>query len=163
MKFLIDGMLGKLARWLRLAGQDVVSINDLGVGPEEEDDFLLDSARGKSRVLVTRDQDLYRRAMKENIRSILIRETEDVAKQLLKISESVNESIEIEIGDSRCPVCNGELESVEKSSVSEEVPEISLENNERFWRCESCGKVYWPGGHWENIAETVEKYENLKG
>lgn len=163
MKFITDGMLGKLTRWLRLAGQDVVYINDYPIGQGEEDEALLDRAREGSRVLITRDVDLHRRALRKDVKSVLVEETEDVAKQMAKVSESMEKSVSVDVENSRCPVCNGELESVGKPSISEEVPDPVLKNNEKFWRCESCGKIYWPGGHWEKIAETVRRYERLKG
>lgn len=163
MRFLTDGMLGKLTRWLRLAGQDVVYINDLSVDSQNQDEILLDRAAEDSRVLITRDLDLYRRALRNNLESIFIEEEDDVAKQMAKVSESVEEPISVDAENSRCPVCNGKLESVKKHSVIDEVPDPVLENNDRFWKCRDCGKIYWLGGHWEKIAETMERYEHLKG
>lgn len=161
MKFITDGMLGKLTRWLRLAGQDVVYINDLSIDGKE-DVALLKLASKNSRILITRDLDLHRRALKGNIDSILVEETGDIAKQMAKVSESIDEPIDIDIENSRCPVCNGELKLVEKSSIKD-IPDPVLENNEKFWKCKSCSKIYWAGSHWEKIVETAKRYENLKG
>ncbi|KXA94615.1 hypothetical protein AKJ65_03920 [candidate division MSBL1 archaeon SCGC-AAA259E19] len=163
MKFIADGMLGKLVRWLRLFGQDVTYIGDFSVDPKEEDDVLLNRAEKESRILITRDTDLHRRALRESIESVLIEETQDVAKQLVKVSKSIGEPIRGDIEDSRCSVCNGKLKVAEKTSISEEVPDPVLKENERFWKCVDCGKIYWVGGHWENMAETIKRYENLKG
>ena len=66
MKFANDGMLGKLTRWLRLMGEDVKCVNDFSLPPGKEDDFLLKLSEEESRVLLTRDVDLYRRALKNN-------------------------------------------------------------------------------------------------
>lgn len=163
MKFITDGMLGKLTRWLRLAGKDVVCINDYSVSPKEEDKTLIHLAKKDSRILITRDTDLHKRALKNKIESILIEETEDIAKQLAEVSKSIEEPIEVSIENSRCSVCNGELKRVEKNSFSEEVPESVLENKDKFWKCNNCGKVYWAGSHWQKIAETVERYKDLRG
>lgn len=163
MKFIADGMLGKLVRWLRLFGQDATYIGDFSVAPEDEDEVLLDRAKKESRVLITRDVDLHRRALRKNVKSILIEETQDVAKQLSKVSKSIGKPIKKDIGNSRCPVCNGELEVVEKPSISGDVPDPVFEENEKFWKCVDCGKIYWAGGHWENMAKTIERYEELKG
>lgn len=161
-KFITDGMLGKLTRWLRLAGQNVICVNDFSLPPEEEDNFLLEKAEGESGVLITRDLNLHRRGLKKGIDTILLKDEGDVPKQLAKISKSVKGKIEINMGDSRCPVCNGELTQVDKSSIDDEVPETVLEKNERFWKCGDCGKIYWPGSHWKKIKKTIEKYEHLK-
>ncbi|KXA96501.1 hypothetical protein AKJ38_03165 [candidate division MSBL1 archaeon SCGC-AAA259I14] len=163
MKIIADGMLGKITRWLRLAGEDVININDYPISPEEEDEVLLNIAEEQSRILITRDVNLYRRAVKKDIESILLEETDDIAKQLLKISESVDGDVEIDLNNSRCPVCNGKLKAKGKSFVSGKVPKNVLEKNDKFWRCEDCGKIYWQGSHWKKMAETLEKYEDLRG
>ncbi|MGC8777940.1 MAG: Mut7-C RNAse domain-containing protein, partial [Candidatus Caldatribacteriaceae bacterium] len=55
-KFLADCMLGKLARWLRIAGYDTKYL------PHSEDRKLIAIARFEGRVLLTKDQALFRRA-----------------------------------------------------------------------------------------------------
>ncbi|KXB03772.1 hypothetical protein AKJ47_01715, partial [candidate division MSBL1 archaeon SCGC-AAA261G05] len=61
------------------------------------------------------------------------------------------------------PVCNGELNQVGKEEVSGRVPENLLEEHEDFWICMDCGKIYWPGTHWETIAKIAEEYEEKLG
>ena len=163
MKFLTDGMLGKLTRWLRLAGQDVLCVNDYDISPEGEDDFLLEKAKEEDRILVTKDLELYREALRRDLNCILVENEGSVPEQLIEISDSVGKDFRINMGESRCPVCNGRLKVLNRGSVEGEVPDSVLEKNENFWKCDSCGKIYWPGSHWKNIAETVEKYEDLKG
>ncbi|MGC8839517.1 MAG: Mut7-C RNAse domain-containing protein, partial [Anaerolineae bacterium] len=53
--FLLDGMLGRLARWLRILGYDAAFEPDL------EDAQLVRRARAEGRILLTRDRDLARR------------------------------------------------------------------------------------------------------
>ena len=53
MKFVVDGMLGKLARWLRMMGHDVEYSNSM------DDSELLTIARKEQRILLTRDFELY--------------------------------------------------------------------------------------------------------
>ena len=72
MKFVTDGMLGKLTRWLRLAGHDVIYIGDLGVPANEQDNILISRANGEKRILLTCDVDLHRRARKTGSKSIFI-------------------------------------------------------------------------------------------
>ena len=56
MQFLLDGMLGKLTRWLRMLGYDAVYQND------SSDTDLLTAAKSKSLILLTSDEELYRTA-----------------------------------------------------------------------------------------------------
>lgn len=162
MKYVADGMLGRLTRWLRLTGQDVVSVNDFDIESSGEDDFLLDLAEQDSRVLLTRDVDLHRRALRDNLKTVLIREENDVAKQMFTISNDLDEDLAVDITSSRCSICNGGLKPVDKSDILDKVPEGVIENNEDFWVCEDCGKVYWLGSHWEKIAETIERYRDMR-
>jgi len=49
-RFIADAMLGKLAKWLRLAGLDVIYFNDI------DDNILIDKALSEDRVILTRDR-----------------------------------------------------------------------------------------------------------
>ncbi len=57
---------------------------------------------------------------------------------------------------SRCPLCNGEVEEVDRREVQETVPQGALKHA-KFWACEKCEKVYWEGRHWKNIKERVSE------
>ena len=66
MKFLADGMLGKLARWLRMLGHDVIYL------VEFDDSELLELAKKEERVLLTKDLDLYKRAIGRGLDSYYV-------------------------------------------------------------------------------------------
>lgn len=160
MKFIADGMLGKLARWLRLAGHDVIYIGDLRVSAEEQDEALLNLSKREKRELLTRDFVLYRRARKAKIKTTFIR-TSDVVSQLAEISKRGGRKIEIDPENSRCPVCNGLLKSADKEKVVKLVPGAVLKTQQEFWRCTKCGKIYWHGKHWKTIIEMASRYNKL--
>jgi uncharacterized protein with PIN domain len=61
VKFVADGMLGSLSRWLRMMGQDVEYSTLL------DDDKLLALAKEEGRVLLTKDLELYKRANAKRI------------------------------------------------------------------------------------------------
>jgi uncharacterized protein with PIN domain len=160
MKFIADGMLGKLARWLRLAGHDVTYIGDLQVPSERQDDVLLEKAKLEGRTLLTCDLALHRRAKKAGIRTAFI-ETKDVVSQLAEISKRSGKKIEIDPENSRCPMCNGVLESVGGEEIKKLVPETVLMTGREFWRCVDCRKVYWQGKHWKTIIEMASRYNRM--
>ena len=157
MKFIADGMLGKLARWLRLAGHDVIYIGDLGTPANEQDDVLLDRAKLERRVLLTCDLLLQRRARKTGIKSALI-EGGDVVSQLVQVSKRSGRIIKITPENSRCPVCNGLLEIAGRKEVETKIPSTVARLHYKFWVCKSCGKTYWKGKHWETIIEMASHY-----
>lgn len=162
MKFLADGMLGKLTRWLRLAGHDVIYLGKLTLPPEKQDEDLLQAAKSGERILLTSDVQLHKRAIKAGLKSVLIRGT-DVASQLAEISRRLGVKMEIVPENSRCPLCNGKLDPVERSSIEKLVPENVLKTSNLFWRCTECQKIYWRGRHWEKIIETVKQYRKAVG
>ena len=55
MKFIVDGMLGRLAKWLRILGYDTAYF------PHLDDNQLVRLARAEGRLLLTRDRGLARR------------------------------------------------------------------------------------------------------
>ena len=65
MKFLVDAMLGRLARFLRIFGYDTLYANDLekyyGMNPIS-DKKLLEHALRENRILITRDYSFYKKA-----------------------------------------------------------------------------------------------------
>lgn len=159
MRFISDSMLGKLTRWLRIAGCDVIYVNDFPSSMNNQDEYLLERARDDHRILLTQDLDLYRKAIKSGIKSIYL-DSNDLVNQLIDISKHCSESINFDFNYSRCPVCNGELDRVSPAEVSERVSEDILERYYEFLTCIECHKVYWPGSHWENITRTAERYKS---
>ncbi|MEM3712601.1 MAG: Mut7-C RNAse domain-containing protein, partial [Thermoproteota archaeon] len=51
---------------------------------------------------------------------------------------------------------NGELKTVGFDEVSNTLGFIPR-GVEKFWKCKSCGKVYWRGSHWRNITRQISR------
>ena len=148
MRFIADGMLGKLAKWLRLLGYDVL------YSPYMDDPELARIAYVEDRILLTRDTQLVKR---KGIKFVLV-ESDHVDQQLRQIVT------ELHLGKnfaafSRCPECNTELIEVEAESVRGVVPPYVLATQSRFRRCPKCLRVYWRGTHWEHIQEKMRSIE----
>lgn len=149
MKFIADTMLGRLTRWLRLSGYDVIYVNDM------EDGRILRIAREEGRMILTRDKGLYDKALRGNAPAILLK-SNDFAERIRQLQKEVGVVIQDTPRFARCPICNGEVIKVDKGEVESKTPKKVFERLEEFWKCESCGKVYWQGGHWKNISDFVE-------
>ncbi|MEM2878148.1 MAG: Mut7-C RNAse domain-containing protein [Candidatus Hadarchaeales archaeon] len=158
-KFVSDAMLGKLTRWLRLAGYDVVYVGDLGIPPEKQDPSLIDIALLQNRRLLTSDIKLHRNAMRSGAKSTLIG-SGDVVSQMVELCRKTKQRLKIDPEKSRCPMCNGALDRADSSSVKGLVPKKVLDMEE-FWKCSSCGKVYWKGKHWKSMLKTVQRYNQI--
>ena len=156
MRFLVDGMLGGLAKWLRILGCDV------RYDANTKDNDLLQIADDESMILLTRDKELYRRATVRKLQSaLIIGETEP--ERLAQIARTFRIHLDVDMAKSRCPECGSDLKETSKSNVAGEVPQASLKLYDRFWKCtdQNCGKVYWVGGHWDRIRQTLEEARKL--
>ena len=149
MKFLVDAMLGKLARWLRLLGHDAE------YGRDATDNELLARAAEEDRLLLTADVELYRRARLRGLRAFLVKGSSE-EERLAELSAGLGIELEVDMSASRCPKCNSPVVEVPKEAVRGLVPEGSWRRHQRFWRCTSCGQVYWQGSHWANIEAVLK-------
>jgi uncharacterized protein with PIN domain len=152
MKFITDGMLGKLTRWLRMLGCDVEYSQSL------DDRQLIETAKAEGRVLLTRDQELYQQAVKHGIEAFLV-EGKIEAENLADLSKQFNLKLEIDVTVSRCPKCNTKIRPVSKEMVVGRVPKGTLARYEDFWECPNCGQIYWQGAHWKRISRTLKEAE----
>jgi uncharacterized protein with PIN domain len=149
--FIVDAMLGKLAKKLRLLGYDSLYSSSM------EDDKILQLAKNENRILITKDVPLILKAKTKKILNVQIT-SDDEIEQILQINkkESLG-NCNVSGGNSRCPVCNGMLQYIEKNEVSDKVPAGVLEIIKDFWNCTKCDKIYWEGTHIKNLQQFAMK------
>lgn len=156
MKFIADGMLGKLTRWLRILGHNVNYSNKL------DDAQLIAVAKKERRVLLTSDLELYQQATAKGISAFYLGKTSE-AERLAQLAKRFNIELEVIMERSRCPKCNTRVKPTSKEEIADKIEKNTYSRYENFWRCPKCGQVYWQGAHWARIRETLETArENLK-
>ncbi|HLN89848.1 MAG TPA: Mut7-C RNAse domain-containing protein [Candidatus Binatia bacterium] len=148
MKFLADGMLGKLTRWLRMLGQDVLYSVQLG------DSELLELAKKENRILLTKDFELYKRATSRGLDTYYV-EGKTESERLAEVSKRYNLQLTINMDESHCPICNTKLNSVPKEQLQSELEKNTFTYYDKFWKCPNCGQIYWQGAHWKQINNTL--------
>jgi len=146
-RFVLDTMLGKLARWLRAMGYDALYFK------AADDRYLLQLARAEARTLLTRDAKLARLA---GPGGLLIRATE-IESQMAEVLERLALRPSGDGLLSRCLECNALLEDRPKESVSGLVPEYIFATQERFVGCRECARIYWQGSHADRILGRLER------
>lgn len=149
--YLCDEMLQKMARWLRIAGYNVISPKG------QTDRELARMAADEGRVLLTRDRDL---SNMKGIESLLIR-SDDLETQMREVFDRYPPGGNPP-GKSRCPLCNGELISFKKTDLPDEIiieiPPMVYENHVLFLWCSGCAKPFWFGSHWKGIGSILGSY-----
>lgn len=145
LRFVADAMLGSLARKLRILGFDTHYYR------EGDDNGIIRLAVDEGRVILTADEPLVSLAIRRGATAVLLSERTDFArlKALTEWAEALG--VFFEKGGPRCSICNGVLTRVPKSVVAGKVPSSVASRHRIFYRCDSCGKVYWKGGHWKKL------------
>ncbi|RZN62768.1 MAG: hypothetical protein DSO07_08175 [Thermoproteota archaeon] len=157
MEFIADEMLGKLARWLRILGVSVIT--DLGMG--NFDDLALKAAEERNCVILTRDENLFKRAVKRNIRVEFV--PEDPIRALAEISAKYGIQLEINLDKTRCPTCNTPLRRIRPEEAIGKVPDAVVRSGKQILVCNKCNKYYWTGTHYENMLSELEVARSLRG
>lgn len=146
-------MLGRLARWLRLLGNDTLYYSDI------EDSLLLRIAREEDRALLTRDTRLVK---VRGLNKYLLLSENDPFEQLKKVIttfELIPPGKYIKAGAAiplnRCSLCNSVLDCVPKEQAKDRVPEYVYLTTESFKKCLKCDKFYWEGTHQERLRKKL--------
>ena len=145
IRFAADRMLGRLARLLRLLGYDSLYSSQMTV---EE---LREIGRRRERVLLTRGDAGKRFPGFENVLSL---KSQFPPEQLRQVVGHFKLDTRSGLW-TRCTLCNGLIQNVEKGAVEPLVPPKVFGVYDQFFRCADCGHVYWRGSHVERILKNL--------
>lgn len=138
-RFVAESTLGRLAKWLRLAGFDTL------YDPHPPDAHALDRlAQQGRRTILTRTRRIQDRLGDEKVVLIAGNDPADQVRQLVHEMGWRPEDLK---PLSRCARCNHLLRDVTKADVQHRVPEYVLLIHEAFQRCPGCRRIYWQGSH----------------
>jgi hypothetical protein len=142
-RFVVDSMLGKLAKWLRILGFDARFER---IALQEQ----IDGWKREGFLILTRN-----RRWKDQSQ-VLHLAADDPMKQLEElIAGGVVSRDEIK-PLARCIVCNMPLEVVPREEALGEVPDYVYETHSRFHRCAGCRRIYWRGSHPRRIVNRLK-------
>lgn len=149
-RFIVDAMLGSLARWLRILGLDAA------YDPALDDAELVEIALGEGRVLLTRDSRLIeRRLLRDNGDSYLFVRDDGVEAQLRQVLGELGVKIGSDRLFGRCLRCNVELAALTAEEARPQVPPFVARTQRRYRRCPNCERIYWSATHVEAMAERL--------
>ena len=145
MKFAVDCMLGKLAKWLKILGFDTVFFSKI------EDNALLSLARKEKRILLTKDNAMLEKA--KDIHSLYI-ESENWREQIVQVLDVFK--LEPKVHPySRCIECNIPLKNLDHSQAKNLVTPFVYEHADGFAVCPRCGRVFWRGTHFKDMEARI--------
>jgi uncharacterized protein with PIN domain len=148
MKFLVDRMLGKLVKELRMLGYDTVYYRG------EKGYPLIKLGREERRVILTRNTKLTPKRPEDHV----IRIMED--KPVLQLRELIQKGV-ISLNDenllSRCLLCNVLLSEIPREEAEGKVPDFIFYQQKEFSRCPQCLRIYWQGSHPEHMKRRIDE------
>jgi uncharacterized protein with PIN domain len=147
MRFLCDEMLKGVARWLRVAGYDVVVEDD-----RTRDQVLLERAIKEGRILLTRDKKFAQSPPGDA--NIVLLDCEDLAECFRELRDRLGVDW-LHRPFSRCLACNTPLVEVGQDRWNE-VPGFSREQASRLLLCPSCNQLFWDGSHVARMHERLK-------
>jgi uncharacterized protein with PIN domain len=152
--FVADCMLGRLAKWLRILGFDVLYFS------KAEDRDLVVLARREGRILLTRDTGLIERTAKRPNR-LFIR-SDDWEDQVVQVLD------EFDLWDkarasTRCIACNLPLKPMSRERARNLVTPYVGEHASSFAICPGCDRVFWQGTHCGDMERKIEKLLERRG
>jgi len=154
IRFIVDVNVGRLARYLRMAGFDV--LYDIRWSDED----IVDSLSVENRIVLTRDTGLLKRKKVEFGRYV---RAEHPPQQLNEIIRLFGLERKLRLF-SRCIVCNTLLEHVAKQDVLHRLEPLTRIYYDSFSICPSCSRVYWAGSHIDEMRRLLgERYWKRDG
>lgn len=183
MKFLTDEMEGSLTSWLRFLGYDTKYAKDFEVkfGTPVVDEVLIDHCFLDYRILITRDREMAHRFRKkfrlllknhpeiyenfeiesnEVLTPLILLDTDDFVQSMVALHLKFKIRLDYNPELARCSTCNFTIKKIkDKTIFKDKIPEGVYQNNHNFWVCENecCGKLYWIGGHFEDIYHKLDE------
>lgn len=145
MRFIVDEMLGKLAKWLRIFGYDTLYLQNM------RDSKLLRLSIVEKRILLTRDSILIKR---KGVRDFLFISYDHPFDQIRQVVSELRLPYP-DNSFSRCIICNSLLIPYSREEACRIVPEYVCRTQEVFGRCPDCKKVYWNGTHYERMERIL--------
>ena len=146
-KFIVDAMLGSLARKLRIFGFDT-SYYKSG-----EDSDLLRVASEEGRAIVTSDRALGENAGRRGLLAFVVVGRKDRERILSLVDQAQMFHCPLEGGDPLCALCNGSLAQAKRDAVRGLLPPKLVAKHRVYYICKECGKVYWHGSHWSRLRK----------
>jgi len=151
-KFIADVHLGRLARYLRMLGFDVLYKNNF------DDDEIVKISLDKKRTILTKN----RRLLKRNdvTHSYWVR-GDKIKEQVVEIINRFDLKKLIK-EFTRCTECNSILKSISKSEIINKLPPKVSDSQKSFSICPSCKKLYWKGTHHQRMLSFIKAIKNIE-
>jgi uncharacterized protein len=150
-KFVCDVHLGRLTRYLRMMGFDVLYRNNF------EDAEIVQLSLNERRAILTRDKGILKRSEVTHgywVRGIKVEEQVKEILHRFDLKKGIKEF-------SRCIDCNDLLKPVKKEFIIDQLPVKVAKTQNEFYKCPSCKKIYWKGTHYKRMLAFINSVKGI--
>ena len=144
-RFLMDGMLGRLCRKMRMLGCDCELVGE-GRSP-----YLLSDAESAGRTAVTTAT----RSLDRLGPPPVILHRPSAPERIVELFAAIGEIPAIE-PFTLCLECNAPLRDISPEEAAQRVPPRIARDFREFHECRECGRIYWKGSHYGEMERQVE-------
>lgn len=145
LTFVVDSMLGKVAKWLRILGYDAV-LTRLAAPSQ----LLRWTDQG--RLIVTRSRRW------QPAERVIVLTADRLEAQMRQLIAHLDLTFDRSRVLTRCPRCNTPLQPISRPEVETRVPDAVLAAGYLFRHCPDCGRIYWPGTHPQRILNRLNRF-----
>jgi uncharacterized protein with PIN domain len=149
LRFVCDGSLGALARWLRALGYEADwSAASRGLS-------LVGDADRSGSVLLTSDARVFEFGTVRDgvVAALWIPSGLSVDEQLALVAADIG----LVRAAPRCMSCGGPLRPVAKADVAGRIPPRTARWKDEYFLCSACDRLFWQGTHWERIERRLTR------
>lgn len=148
--FIADSTLGRLAKWLRLAGLDTRL--DISAPDPMRIERIADT---DGRTVLTRAKSVYKQMGPNRCLLIQFDDPMDQGRQVVRHFRIRRQDLQ---PLSRCALCNLLLSPISKDEVQGRVPEYVWHQYDEFRTCKQCRRIYWPGTHAAHTGSIIDRW-----
>lgn len=148
--FVAEYTLGKLTKWLRLAGFDTLYDSNRPSFYQ-----LREIARSQKRIVLTRTHHVIKQFEPSEAIFITSNAPHDQIRQILRVLHLRSCDLK---PFTRCVICNCALLELKKELCVGAVPDYIWQTQSQFKKCHQCFRVYWPGTHSVRIKELISTW-----
>lgn len=149
-RFLLDGMLGRLCRKMRMLGLDCELIGS-GRSPY----LLLDAEKAERTAVTTAAPRLDRLGPP----AVILRRA-PVPEMIAELFATTGDDPDF-APFTLCLECNAPLRAISREDAAQRVPPRIARDFKEFHECTMCGRVFWKGSHYEAMVKQAEAITDL--
>jgi uncharacterized protein with PIN domain len=146
--FIAESTLGKLCKWLRMAGFDAV-FDHRSPDPAR----LAAMAAREDRTVLTRTARVYQAVGTDCAVFIHADQPLDQIRQVITATGIRRSHL---TPFSRCIHCNRLVEPCPVEAIRHRIPEYITQVHASFHRCPECDRVFWPGSHNRRCTQLID-------